>query len=417
VVFAGKTDDVEEYVIEGSEILARGQMNYYAEGGKLSYVVEEAILLGDGAYSKLLEEVEDELATAGIFDEEHKKSVPQFPTSIGLLTSAQGDAIKDLRNSLSDERIGANLYLYDITVQGEDTIDKLEQGLEILDQRDLDAIVITRGGGATRQFRPFNAEGVVKAIYQTETPVISALGHQADRTLTDRVADEVVMTPTDTSSAFKSHSQMIEWIERNRDDLKMAYQDSVSREVDGLLTDLSGAVSTRQERFHQIRHDLKLLRRRLQTKYSSYTNGEIQELRTALSKSVTARHNKFEQQRQRLVSLEDRVNSGYVYSAGSSINQLQNRLSEAASTRVSILNSHLEWRNQSQAQLKHRYEQELNTQIADLDRELEQAFEDRKTINQQKKQEKRFRTLLILLAILVIGILLLAGALFGILPF
>lgn len=417
VVFVDRVEKVEDDIMEGSEILAGGSLNYYKDEGELSLIVEETVLLGDGAYTQWLEEVEGELEAAGIFERQYKQPIPQFPDSIGVLTSAKGDAINDLQDSLQTEKIGADLYLYDMPVQGEETVDSLVQGMSVLDQRDLDAIVITRGGGASHQFRSFNTPEIVHAIFDAETPVISALGHQADRTLTDRVADEFVITPTDTSSAFQSHVQMMEWIERNRSDLFRAYSNWMSIRLEDIRTDLKQAVRHRQRKIESWRDRVQTYRKQALAGYQRRREETVKDFKRNLSQAVSARQIAFNQYRRRISRYRKRMVSGYSNSVSNSIALLDRRLEEAQGTRITHLRSRSEWVGQQRTHLTRGYQQGVFSTTKHLKRDVDQAFKTRESINERLKQEEHKRRLKIAVASLVLLLVIFGGALLWMLLF
>jgi len=159
--------------------------------------VRELAPCGEGALRLAFERMRAALAAEGLFDPEHKKPLPFLPRRIGLVTSAQGAAIHDFVRALRRRCRAAELLVYDARVQGEGAWRELVRGLHLLSaQPGVDVIVLARGGGSLEDLWNFNREELVRAVFELETPVVSAVGHETDWVLTDFVADARAATPT-----------------------------------------------------------------------------------------------------------------------------------------------------------------------------------------------------------------------------
>lgn len=182
---------------EGAEIKLIGTPNMYKPFGKFSFIVDYASPVGEGALKKAFEKLKKRLEEAGFFAPERKQDLPTYPQKIGLITSARGDAIKDFKTHLGE--YGYRLYHYDVTVEGVNAIDSIVEAIEWFNKQPqaVEVIVVTRGGGSLESLQAFNSEPVAQAIYASKIPVLSAIGHENDLTISDLVADVRGSTPTD----------------------------------------------------------------------------------------------------------------------------------------------------------------------------------------------------------------------------
>lgn len=180
----------------GEEVLVTGRPDYYVKTGRLSLTAYKIELFGAGALYQKLEELKQKLKQEGLFDAQYKKKVPQFPNNIAIITSAKGAAIQDIMTTIYKYNTQQKLTLIDVRVQGEFAAKEITKALQNADNRGFDVIVIARGGGSFEDLLPFNDETLARAIFDANTPIISAVGHETDYTLCDFVADERAITPT-----------------------------------------------------------------------------------------------------------------------------------------------------------------------------------------------------------------------------
>jgi exodeoxyribonuclease VII large subunit len=180
----------------GEEVLVTGRPDYYVKTGRLSLTAYKIELFGAGALYQKLEELKQKLKQEGLFDAQYKKKVPQFPNNIAIITSAKGAAIQDIMTTIYKYNTQQKLTLIDVRVQGEFAAKEITKALQNADNRGFDVIVIGRGGGSFEDLLPFNDETLARAIFDANTPIISAVGHETDYTLCDFVADERAITPT-----------------------------------------------------------------------------------------------------------------------------------------------------------------------------------------------------------------------------
>ncbi|MFQ5514144.1 MAG: exodeoxyribonuclease VII large subunit [Myxococcota bacterium] len=182
---------------EGRLVRVRGRLDVYRERGRLQLIAAELSPCGEGALRRAFERLRDRLLAEGLFDPAHRKPLPFLPRRIGLVTSLQGAAVHDFSRGLRRRFPGAEVLVWDARVQGEGAWRELVRGLHLLDAiEDVDVLVLTRGGGSLEDLWAFNREELVRAIFELETPLVSAVGHDVDVVLTDFVADQRAATPT-----------------------------------------------------------------------------------------------------------------------------------------------------------------------------------------------------------------------------
>lgn len=182
---------------EGMEVIATGRLTTYPGRSKYQIVVEGMELAGEGALLKLLEERKRKLAAEGLFDEARKKPLPFLPQLIGIVTSPTGAVIRDILHRIGD-RFPSYVLVWPVAVQGEGAAQQIAaavRGFNQLDQKP-DLLILARGGGSLEDLWAFNEESVVRAVAESQIPVISAVGHETDVTLVDFAADKRAPTPT-----------------------------------------------------------------------------------------------------------------------------------------------------------------------------------------------------------------------------
>lgn len=202
VVWRGVASNLTIKPEDGLEVVATGKITTFA--GKSSYqmVIESMEVAGAGALLKLLEERKKAFAAEGLFDPIHKKPLPFLPKTIGVVTSASGAVIRDIIHRVRD-RFPSHILLIPTPVQGEGAAEKIAQAIkdfnrldEISNYSKPDVLIVARGGGSLEDLWPFNEECVIRAVFASQIPIISAVGHETDTMLIDYVADKRAPTPT-----------------------------------------------------------------------------------------------------------------------------------------------------------------------------------------------------------------------------
>ena len=181
----------------GMEIVARGRVTVYESRGELQLIAEYLEPKGAGALQIAFEQLKGKLAAEGLFDSARKKPIPALPRCIGIVTSPRGAAIHDILNVMRRRHASASLLIYPAQVQGESAASEVSAGLKYFNRtKNVDVIVIARGGGSLEDLAAFNNEGLARAIASSSLPVISAVGHETDFTICDFVADLRAPTPS-----------------------------------------------------------------------------------------------------------------------------------------------------------------------------------------------------------------------------
>lgn len=181
---------------DGLEVIITGRFTTYPARSNYQIIVSEIEMAGVGAILKMLEERKRKLAAEGLFDQARKKPLPRLPQRIGVVTSPTGAAFQDIQNRLR-ERFPVTVVLYPATVQGTTAAAEVAAGIEYFNRaKNVDVIIVARGGGALEDLLPFSEEIVVRAAAASEIPLISGVGHEPDWMLIDFAADVRAPTPT-----------------------------------------------------------------------------------------------------------------------------------------------------------------------------------------------------------------------------
>ena len=181
----------------GQKVVVMGQVSVYPAGGQYQLYVGAMRPDGIGDLYQAYEKLKKQLTEEGLFDERHKKPLPAFPQKIGVITSANGAAVRDIMNVAGRRCPITELLLYPAMVQGAGTDVSLIRALDYFENRaDIDVVIIGRGGGSIEDLWGFNSEKLARKIFSMNTPVISAVGHETDFTICDFVADKRAPTPS-----------------------------------------------------------------------------------------------------------------------------------------------------------------------------------------------------------------------------
>ena len=186
---------------DGLEVIITGKLTTYPARSNYQIVANQIEMAGVGAILKMLEERKQKLAAQGLFDASRKKPLPKLPTTIGVVTSPTGAAFQDIQNRLR-ERFPVHVILYPATVQGQTAAAEVAAGVKYFNRaKNVDVIIVARGGGSLEDLLPFSEEIVVRAVAESEIPVITGVGHEPDWMLVDFAADFRAPTPTGAAEA------------------------------------------------------------------------------------------------------------------------------------------------------------------------------------------------------------------------
>lgn len=202
---------------DGLKVIINGYINVYKKGGTYTLFVRSIESCGEGDLAAAFELLKKKLDAEGLFAQEHKKPIPAFPRKIGIVTSETGAALQDILKIIKGRTSLVDILIFPVLVQGPDAAADIASALDRINEtfHDIDTLIVGRGGGSAEDLWPFNEECVARAIYRSRIPVISAVGHEIDFTISDFVADRRAETPTaaaemavpDTNE-FRSRMQM-----------------------------------------------------------------------------------------------------------------------------------------------------------------------------------------------------------------
>ena len=197
VMFRSSAERLRFMPENGMKVLVRCSASLYERDGVYQLYCEDMQPDGVGELTIAFEQLKEKLSEEGLFDAEHKKPLPAFPERIGVITSPTGAAIEDIKNVLSRRYPYAGIVLEGVLVQGEGAPAQIEKAIRRFNRlKCCDVLIVGRGGGSVEDLWAFNDEGVARAIYESEIPVISAVGHEVDFTISDFVADMRAPTPS-----------------------------------------------------------------------------------------------------------------------------------------------------------------------------------------------------------------------------
>lgn len=185
---------------DGQEVAVTGKPGIHLKSGRYSLTVDSVRLHGEGSLQKAFEELKKKLATEGLFDEVHKRPLPRFPESIGIITSGEGAAVNDIVKVIDGRWGGLKLYLLPAAVQGKNAVDELVAAIDYFNQyHPVDVILFGRGGGSLEDLQAFNAERVARSIFASRIPIVSGVGHEHNTSISDFVADVRAATPSNAA--------------------------------------------------------------------------------------------------------------------------------------------------------------------------------------------------------------------------
>lgn len=196
VMFAGMRKGLAFRMENGQQVVVLGSVDVYERDGKYQLYAKEIILDGAGLLHEKFEALKRELEEMGMFAPEYKQAIPEYIKKLGVVTAPSGAAVRDIMNIARRRNPYLQIILYPALVQGEGAADSIVSGIQALDAYGVDTLIVGRGGGSMEDLWAFNEEKVARAIFECRTPVISAVGHETDVTISDFVADLRAPTPS-----------------------------------------------------------------------------------------------------------------------------------------------------------------------------------------------------------------------------
>ena len=186
----------KENLKDGNQIIAEGKMSVYQPRGEIQFIAEAIHSQGEGTLQQRFEELKSSLEAQGLFDVSRKREIPKMPKKVGIVTSKTGSVIQDIINVIQRRYPNLKLVIADTRVQGDEAAKSITESISSLNKLDIDVIVLARGGGSIEDLWPFNEEKVAREIFKSKIPIISAIGHETDFTISDLVADLRAPTPS-----------------------------------------------------------------------------------------------------------------------------------------------------------------------------------------------------------------------------
>ena len=231
VMFRGQQQQLKFKPEDGMRITGMGRLSVYEPRGTYQIILEYLEPSGIGALQVAFEKLKAQLAAEGLFDEKHKKAIPFLPHKIALVTSPTGAVVHDMLNII-DRRFGnMNIQVFPAKVQGNGSEEEIIAALKELNQTvDTDVAILARGGGSLEDLQAFNSEGVARAVFTSEIPIISAIGHETDYTIVDFVADLRAPTPSAAAElAVPIKSELLQKLKDISEDLKYRMANTIDR--------------------------------------------------------------------------------------------------------------------------------------------------------------------------------------------
>ncbi len=209
----------------GMQVLVRASVSLYEPRGDYQLIIESMQMAGDGLLQQQFEALKMKLAVQGFFAQEHKKPIPKFVKQVGIITSPSGAALQDILHVLNRRDPSLQIVIYPTLVQGKEATQDIIDTIKLANQRkECDVLIVGRGGGALEDLWCFNEEAVAYAIYQSELPIISAVGHETDVTIADFVADLRAPTPSAAAELVsRDQQEMVRQLQHHLNTVNLAF--------------------------------------------------------------------------------------------------------------------------------------------------------------------------------------------------
>lgn len=214
--------------VDGSKVLVTGRISVYEATGGYQIYVDEMLEDGIGNLYIAFEKLKQDLSKEGLFDQKYKKPIPKIPSRVGVVTASTGAAIKDIISTIKRRYPICEVILFPSLVQGDNAKEDIVKNIKLAQDYDLDVLIVGRGGGSIEDLWPFNEEIVARAIFDSNVPIISAVGHEIDFTIADYVADMRAPTPTGAAEmAVPNITDLINHI----NNLKIRLNESINKNI------------------------------------------------------------------------------------------------------------------------------------------------------------------------------------------
>jgi exodeoxyribonuclease VII large subunit len=292
----------------GMIVVTRGRVTVYEDRGELQISAEYLEPKGAGALQVAFEQLKAKLEAEGLFEAAQRRPIPSLPQRIGIVTSPQAAALRDILNILRRRHHGVNILIYPAQVQGEAAALEVTAGVRHFNKmRSVDVIIVARGGGSAEDLAAFNHEGLARAIAASEIPVISAIGHETDFTIVDFVADLRAATPSAAAELVirsrQEIAEQMEGLERRlekavRYQLLMVRQNLTELAQHGAFGRIMDLIHRRQQRLDELGHRLgqaergivETQRRRFEGLSATVRHYDVRRVLAGMRKDLAAHH-------------------------------------------------------------------------------------------------------------------------------
>lgn len=303
----------------GQQVLVRANITLYEPRGDYQIIVESMQLAGEGLLQQQYEQLKHRLTTEGLFEQQYKKSLPSPARQVGVITSKSGAALHDILHVLKRRDPSLPIVIYPTSVQGADAPAQIVRAIELANQRaECDVLIVGRGGGSLEDLWSFNDERVARAIFASQIPVVSAVGHETDVTIADFVADLRAPTPSVAAEIVsRNQLELLRQIKSQQTRMEMA--------LDYYLAQRTQRFTRLQHRLQQQHPQLRLARQQT----------ALERLQQRLSVAMESKLRRSGQQQQRLAQrLNQQQPQARIHRVQTRIQQLEYRLSQVLTARL-----------------------------------------------------------------------------------
>lgn len=305
VMFAGQRSGLSFRLQEGQQVIVLGSVSVYERNGQYQLYAREIMLDGAGALYEKFEALKKELEEMGMFAQEYKQAIPKYIRTLGIVTAPTGAAVRDIINISGRRNPYVQLILFPAQVQGEGAADSIVKGIRALEKKNVDVIIVGRGGGSIEDLWAFNEENVARAIFECSVPVISAVGHETDTTIADFVAD--LRAPTPSAAA-----ELAVYDFREAREKMNAYRESIYRQI-------TLKIAEKRSFLEQLKMRLNYAHPRQKLNESRQYSAELEHrLRQKMKDSLDKDRHRLEiyVEKMKRLSPLDKLSSGYSYVRG-----------------------------------------------------------------------------------------------------
>ena len=290
VMFAGNARNLRFKPADGMKVICRGRIAVYEPNGQYQLYIEDMQPDGIGALTLAYEQLKKSLAEKGLFDNAHKKPIPKFPKTVGVITSPTGAAVKDILNVLNRRFPSVDIVMCPVLVQGDSAPPQLVRAVKTLDENNVcDVKIIGRGGGSIEDLWAFNNEELAYAIYNCKIPVISAVGHETDFTICDFVSDMRAPTPSAGAELAVPDKEELMAYYKSQLQYISSMIDLKQRRLSNLITDMQRrlALVSPQKKISDYENKLRYYNDTIQKLVSEIYNEKANQITTLSSKLET----------------------------------------------------------------------------------------------------------------------------------